>query len=203
MRKVTLVLLASVLCLSIFLAPVTGTAAEGIGSGLVLKAGFGCVMQQGKLVCGKTKKSDDNDDDDDGGDDDKPKKNKATGNKCAGDNDCGAGYTDLETPNKYGACCEAAEASKTAPQEAEKCKFPGEIGTPPNCQCPDGTEFRGYKGCLKYKQATWCEKAYVASVMNSILSEKCREEYSHGSPECHKSDDPLYLECCCHYRDFQ
>jgi hypothetical protein len=54
MRQFAFVLLASVLCLSIFLAPVSATAAERIGSGLVLKAGFECKMQDGKLVCGKT-----------------------------------------------------------------------------------------------------------------------------------------------------
>jgi hypothetical protein len=42
----------------------------------VLEAGFGCKMQQGKLVCGKGQKKDDDDHDDDDDDDDKPKKQK-------------------------------------------------------------------------------------------------------------------------------
>jgi hypothetical protein len=145
MRKIPLVLLASVLCISIFLAPVNATAAEGTGSSLVLEAGFGCKMQQGKLVCGKGQKKDDDDDDDD---DDKPKA-KAIPKKC-GKVRCDPGYVVLEKPNKYGACCEAREGlppPKTA--EPEKCKFPGEVGTPPNCTCPSGTQFMGYKGCVK------------------------------------------------------
>ena len=58
----------------------------------------------------------------------------------------------LEKPNIYGACCQATAeplTPKTAPAEKEKCKFPGEVGEPPNCKCPDGTEFLGYKGCVK------------------------------------------------------
>ena len=210
MGKFSLVLLASILACASARNTFFESAAEAsplvssdtISSrfaDLVVHAGLKCGLVDGQLVCG-TKKSGAKDNDNDA--DDKPKKKKATGNVCAGNNHCGAGFTDLETPNNYGACCEAAGASKSAPKEAEKCKFPGEIGTPPNCQCPEDTEFKGYKGCLKYKQANWCKKAYVASVDNQLLSRKCREEYSHGNPECHKSDDPLYLECCCNYRDF-
>lgn len=31
--------------------------------------------------------------------------------------------------------------------EGDVCKF-GMVGTPPNCDCPAGTNFQGYKGCL-------------------------------------------------------
>ena len=159
----------------------------------------------GKLVCGSTKGNKNRDDDDDDGDD-KPKKSKdkIIPKTCGKKVNCEAGFVKLEKPNKFGACCEAREGLPAPKQqEAERCKFPGEVGTPPNCHCPDGTEFRGYKGCLEYKQGIWCKKAYVASVMNTILSQECREKYSHGSPEYHNSDDPSYLECFCHYRDFQ
>jgi hypothetical protein len=76
------------------------------------------------------------------------KKNK--GNKCAHKHSCPAGYVVLDKPNQYGACCELKEGlPKPAPAEPEKCKF-GMIGTPPNdCHCPFGTEFAGYKGCIK------------------------------------------------------
>jgi hypothetical protein len=137
-------------CLPIFLAPVTATAAEGIGSGFVLKAAFECKLQQGKLVCGKTKKNADDDDDDD--DNQKPKPAKTKDCKKAR---CEPGFVVLDKPNKYGACCEAREGlppPKAA--EPEQCKFPGEIGTPPNCTCPSGTEFMGYKGCVKTQK--WC-----------------------------------------------
>lgn len=156
---------------------------------MIVQAGFKCNLVNGKLVCG-TKKS--GAEDNNNGDDDKPQKKKNTGNICAGNNHCGAGYTDLETPNKYGACCEPAGGFETAPKEAEKCKFPGEIGTPPNCQCPEDTEFRGFKGCLKYQEGKWCKKAYIASVEDQVLSDKCRKEYSHGSPECHATQEPLF-----------
>ena len=101
-----------------------------------------CINVDGKRFC----RDDDNDDQDD-----RPKNKKKSGNICEGDNHCGAGYTDLETPNKYKACCQPNDASQTAPKEAEKCKFPGEVGTPPNCTCPPGTEFMGYRGCLPKK----------------------------------------------------
>jgi hypothetical protein len=32
----------------------------------------------------------------------------------------------------------------------------GEVGTPPNCTCPSGTEFMGYKGCLKSRPSWYC-----------------------------------------------
>jgi hypothetical protein len=35
----------------------------------------------------------------------------------------------------------------TKPDEPKKCKFPGEVR--PDCHCPKGTEFMGYKGCVK------------------------------------------------------
>jgi len=92
-------------------------------------------------------KKDKKDDDDD---EDKPKNSKKAIN-CKKAR-CEPGMVVLDKPNKYGACCEAREGlppPKAA--EPEKCKFPGEVGTPPNCECPPGTEFMGYKGCLPKK----------------------------------------------------
>jgi hypothetical protein len=117
-------------------------------SGLVVTASSKCITVGGKRVC---LEDDDNDDDDDIGkkddddDDDKPKKKK-TGNICAGEVSCPAGYVVLDKPNAYGACCELKEGlPKPAPVE-EKCKL-GMVGTPPNCECPSGTKFFGLKGC--------------------------------------------------------
>ncbi len=65
---------------------------------------------------------------------------------------CDPGEVKLDKPNIYGACCQTGTAPltpKTKPAEPEKCKFPGEVGTPPNCSCPPGTEFYGYKGCVE------------------------------------------------------
>jgi hypothetical protein len=76
-------------------------------------------------------------------------KKKKTGNICKGEIACPPGYVVLDKPNAYGACCEQKQGLPApAPAEAEKCKFPGEVGTPPNCHCPEGTEFMGYRGCL-------------------------------------------------------
>ena len=115
-----------------------------------------CITIGEKRVCfedgAKKKNDDDDDDDDDEDDDDKPKKSKdkVIPKKCGKKVRCEPGFVVLDKPNQYGACCEAREGlppPKTA--EPEKCKFPGEVGTPPNCSCPPGTEFMGYKGCVK------------------------------------------------------
>ena len=180
-------------------------------SPLALEAGFKCELVDGQLVCGNKKKSskhqDDNDDANDDGD--QPKKN--SGNICEGDNHCGAGYTDLETPNKYKSCCEPAGGTQTAPKEAEKCKFPGEVGTPPNCTCPEGTEFMGYRGCLPKKAdpvgpspkkvVNECytfpfvkgEQAYQAPFVD-----KCRDVYK-GTPNCDGTFESGKVKCCCSY----
>ena len=206
MRQVTLVFLASVLCISIFLVPVTATAAEGIGSGLVLKAGFGCKMQDGKLVCGKTKKSDDDNDDDDD-DDDKPKKSKdkVIPKTCGKKVNCEAGFVKLEKPNKYGACCEAREGlPPPKPQQADKCQFPGEVGTPPNCTCPPGTEFMGYKGCLPKKAeppakkgGSYCSQE-VPESMVPLAKQTCTNNHPGGWLNC-SIPKPGFVICCCNW----
>ena len=118
-------------------------------------------------MCGGKKSSSKKNDDDD--DDDKPKNKKKSGNICEGNNHCGAGETDLETPNKYKACCEPAGGFQTAPKapaptEAKECGF-GMIGTPPNnCDCPAGTEFMGQQGLR--------EKGCAISLLYGILRQR-------------------------------
>ena len=99
------------------------------------------------------------DDDDDDDDDDKPKKSKdkVIPKTCGKKVNCEVGYVKLSKPNAHGACCEARERR----QKAEKCKFPGQIN-PPNCDCPQGTEFMGYKGCMP-KLDNWSCKATAPS----------------------------------------
>lgn len=179
-------------------------------SPLPVQAGFKCGLVNGQLICGdkksKSGKTDDNDEQDD-----QPKNKKKSGNICEGDNHCGAGYTDLETPNKYKACCELNEGSQAAPKEAEKCKFPGEVGTPPDCTCPPGTEFMGYRGCLPKKAdpvgpspkklVNECytfpfikgEQAHQAPFVD-----KCRDVYK-GQIKCDGTFESGKLKCCCSY----
>jgi hypothetical protein len=101
--------LALLVCFSVFLAPVTATAAGGIGSGLVLEAGFGCKMQQGKLVCGKTQGGGDKKSDNDG-DHGKHKKKKA---ENSGLSEC-----TIQQPGSDGGCkngkwvCETLKSGK-------------------------------------------------------------------------------------------
>ena len=116
---------------------------------LATAAGFKCKKVDGKLICGDFGKSGKKDDDDD--DDDQPKesKDKVIPKTCGKKVNCEAGFVKLEKPNKYGACCEAREGLPPAKAaEPEKCKFPGMVGTPPNCDCPKDKVFLGYKGCV-------------------------------------------------------
>jgi hypothetical protein len=72
------------------------------------------------------------------------------GSTNRGERSCPPGYVVLEKANKYGAFCEPKEGLPAqAPQQAQKCQFPGQVGTPPNCQCPADTQFYGYQGCMK------------------------------------------------------
>ncbi len=122
-----------------------------------LKKRFDEEMKKQKDGSGSKSKSSKNK----GGDDDEPKALKKSKDKDKKDKDqaaktcgkkvkCDAGYVRLEKPNKYGACCELPGGATPA-KTTEKCKFPGEVGTPPNCKCPEGTEFLGYKGCVTVK----------------------------------------------------
>lgn len=143
--------------------PAPGLTRSG-AAGFVEPAGAPCIMIGDKRICldiedkGKTpKKQDEQPGEDDvtpGGEQggqpenkqDGSAETKKTGNICQGEIACPPGYVVLDKPNKYGACCEPKEGFP-APA-TEKCKFPGEVGTPPNCHCPENTEFVGYKGCV-------------------------------------------------------
>ena len=130
-------------------APLAGIGLSGSFAHVIGPVAFKCGMVNGKLVCGNTKGNENRGDDDDD-DDDRPKKSKdkVIPKTCGKKVNCEAGFVKLEKPNKYGACCEAREGlPPPKQQEAEKCKFPGEVGAP-NCHCPKGTTFLGYKGCV-------------------------------------------------------
>ena len=202
-------------------SPFASDEAHLFAQGLVLEAAFKCEMVEGKLVCGKTggsKSRDDvNDDDDDNdNDNDEPKKSKdkVIPKTCGKKVNCEAGFVKLEKPNKYGACCEAREGlPPPKQQEAEKCKFPGEVGTPPNCSCPPGTEFMGYRGCLP-KKAPDPIGPSPKKVINECytfpftredpqaypapFTEKCRDVYK-GKIQCDGTFASGKLKCCCTY----
>lgn len=91
----------------------------------------------------------------------KERKKKAPNCKKA---KCDPGEFKLDKPNIYGACCQATAAPLTPKPVAEKCKFPGEVGEPPNCRCPEGTEFMGYKGCIAVKTFRYVCTAQVTPV---------------------------------------
>lgn len=114
------------------------------------QAGFGCKKIEGRLVCGKLGGSDDDDERPQKKTDTKKKKKGQKPDGSEGERACPPGYIVLQKANKYGAFCEPREGLPP-PKQAEptKCKFPGEVGTPPNCACPPDTEFMGYKGCVK------------------------------------------------------
>jgi hypothetical protein len=120
-----------------------------------------------------------------------------------GERSCPPGYVVLDKPNKYGAFCEPKEGLPApAPAEAEKCKFPGQVGTPPNCSCPDGTEFLGFKGCVKYTLQEYCNDLDATGL--DAFSAKCKDPY-YGTPSCATfSTAPPHgsYRCCCYYRAY-
>ena len=201
-------------------APVASAIAAQVSPReVVVPVAFKCEMVEGKLVCGKTsggKSSDDDDDDDNDDDDNKPKKSedKVIPKTCGKKVNCEAGFVKLEKPNKYGACCEAREGlPPPKQQEAEKCKFPGEVGTPPNCECPPGTEFMGYRGCLPKKAAdpvgpspkkvinecyTFPFTREDPQAYQAPFTEKCRDVYK-GKIQCDGTFASGKLKCCCTY----
>ena len=126
-------------------------------------------------------------------DDDKPKKSKPFNCKKA---KCDAGEVKLDKPNIYGACCQVGAEPlkpKTAPAEPEKCKFPGEVGTPPNCTCPANTEFLGYKGCVKVRFPSVCtgnKPSQAAEDYWAAQKKDCK-----GTFTCSPKGD--LKECCC------
>jgi hypothetical protein len=138
MRKSGLLFFALVLCALVLAAGLRSEARAGAWL-LMLGASNGLADPTDLVVKIKKKKKQP-----DGGNTDQQ-----------GERSCPSGYVVLDKPNKYGSFCEPKEGLP-AP-EAEKCKF-GMIGTPPNdCHCPDGTEFAGYKGCIKVATKDVCE----------------------------------------------
>jgi hypothetical protein len=128
------------------------------------------------------------------------KKKHIEGNQ--GERSCPAGYVVLEKPNKYGSFCEPKEGLPApAPAEAEKCKF-GMIGTPPNdCHCPEGTEFAGYRGCIKRQRNDLC--AAIRWQEEFEFHKKCTNVY-HGEFDCTSLTEPdggrgIHESCCCRY----
>ena len=177
----------------------TDIAAQVAPRDLFVPVDFKCGMVNDKLVCGSTKGNKNRDDDDDG-DDDRPKKSKdkVIPKTCGKKVNCEAGFVKLEKPNKYGACCEAREGLPPA-----KCKFPGQID-PPKCDCPPGTEFMGYKGCLPKKAeppakkgGSYCSKE-VPESMVPLAKQTCTNNHPGGWLNC-SIPKPGFVICCCNW----
>ena len=190
----------------------SGTAALPFDA-YIVRAGLKCELVEGKLVCGKSKTKQQDDDGDDDDDEDKPTKSKDKNiPKNCKKARCEPGMVVLAKPNKYGACCEAREGlPPPKQQEAEKCKFPGEVGTPPNCSCPPGTEFMGYRGCLPKKAdpvgpspKKVINECYTFPFVKgeqahqAPFADKCRNVYK-GQLKCDGTFESARLKCCCTY----
>jgi hypothetical protein len=123
-----------------------------------------------------------------------------TKKKDKGEHTCPEGYKVLKEKNQYGAFCEPIEGlPKPAPAEAEQCKF-GMIGTPPNdCHCPKGTEFVGYKGCVKVTTKEWCDTVNYAGI--EPFYKKCQGMGGKAYPapiqkNAGPGEELMYIECC-------
>jgi hypothetical protein len=107
---------------------------------------------------------------------------------------CGPGEIKLSTPSVYGACCQAAGTEVPQAKPAgQACKF-GQIGTYPDCECPKGTEFAGYKGCVP-KLTQLCRQ--MVGVNANISSFKAAVSCK-GNASCNPigGDGDKQL-CCC------
>ena len=217
-RSVMIILVTSLGVLGFATTASASTLTTGFGvrlsaSDVIVLVAFKCEMVEGKLVCGSTKGNKDRDENDDD-DNDKPKKSKdkVIPKTCGKKVNCEAGFVKLEKPNKYGACCEAREGLPPAKQqEGEKCKFPGEVGTQPNCTCPSGTEFLGFRGCVKWtKQRVNCEvlpNKPGAYVRQDFWEQKeCFPRYgkdkTRGSCLSYQGSTQQ-LECCCEVKVYE
>lgn len=182
----------------IFLVAFSAPSWSGDRSGL-FERGVPSVLEKfkneiDKKAEGKNKKHEDNN----GQEKKKGKKDEAKKDKSKPLNckkaKCEPGLIKLDKPNIYGACCQAgAEAPQKKP-ETEKCKFPGEVGTPPNCSCPPGTEFMGYKGCVPKLTKLCRQMEGVNANINSFKAEvNCK-----GNASCNPigGDGDKQL-CCC------
>jgi len=133
----------------------------------------------------------------------KKKKNKRndhqneSGDIGEGERSCPEGYVVLKEKNKYGAFCEPKEGF---PEAEQKCQFPGQVGKPPNCACPGGTEFVGYKGCVKVTKKEWCELvSYVGGIEPFYLKCQGMGGKAYPSPIQKKAEPGVehkVTECC-------
>ena len=90
-------------------------------------------------------------------------------------------------------------------------QIPGQVGAPPNCTCPPGTEFMGYKGCLA-KQADpvgpspkkVVNECYTFPFIKgeqahqAPFTDKCRDVYK-GTIQCDGTFESGKVTCCCKY----
>ena len=94
-----------------------------------LKCGFN---ESGKFICKNVNKKNSSSHQNDSG-------SSGQSNKCAGKNDCGSGYRDLDQPNRYGACCEeikeTEEPKKTNEPTTGQC-LQVEKMSEMNCKAP-------------------------------------------------------------------
>jgi hypothetical protein len=138
--------------------------------------------------------ADDGDDDEDEAPKKKGKKKKGDADTSPGERSCPSGYVVLDKPNKYGAFCEPADTSKQAPaKEPEKCKF-GMIGSPPDCHCPEGTEFQGYKGCVAVRNPCIDVGKLELNFLKCNLTRK--------KPNCRLIASGGVYTCCCPKGDY-
>lgn len=170
----------------------------------VIAVDFKCKLTDEGLVCGNTKK--------------KKKKNNNGGGDGAsnnGEGSCGPGYVALDKPNKCGALCQPVEgdpcAKPAAPAEvqANECsKFPGMVGTYPDCTCPEGTDFQGYKGCVKLNAGRICQvfprsftsTEYQTLEHNFLLECVSKYKSKRGGTCITNSGPGQYADtCCCDY----
>jgi hypothetical protein len=157
-------------------------------------------IHQSLVVKVKKDKDDDDDDDEKPKKDNKPKKDQKPKN-CKKAR-CEPGMFVLEKPNIYGACCQAGSEPlkhNTKPDEPKKCQFPGEV--PPDCNCPPGTEFMGYKGCVAVKMQPLPPPAQ-GKYCSEDLSEEAHKAFKAGCkgfPLCKSpnTQPPFIWECCC------
>lgn len=49
----------------------------------------------------------------------------------------------------------------------KKCQLPGQVGEPPNCKCPQGTELKGSKGCMPEVNRWVCEAKATGPGLNT------------------------------------
>lgn len=139
----------------------------------------------------------------------KKKKKKHQGGE-QGEHSCPPDYVVLKEPNKYGSYCEPKGGLPATPQAEEKCKFPGEVGTPPNCSCPAGTEFLGYKGCVPFKTAQYCSDnnqpgdRLINKDELAPFADKCKSQYK-GTPSCatFSTEGLGQYRCSCYYKIYQ